>query len=212
MRLFKILAALAISVATSITLTGCPQTSNGSNDATAATPASYCTTNAAGQSVDQYGRVCSNYASGTGNCVGATYNPATGTYINTATGQVVSCNPSGYFDGYNSVPYSGLYQGNTFTGCQGWSQVYPGVQYVPVDIGNGQMVCMNYAYLGSAYPNLYQQPASYYYSQPIYTCGGADCYGYGYGNAGGAYYGCSTSVAIGFSYGDVSAGGGFCSN
>jgi hypothetical protein len=205
MKLLNTFASIAVGTYVVLMLGACGKTSNGSGDAPAATPASTCTRSWDGTLRDQYGRTCNNYANSAGSCTNARYNPQTGQYVDINTGYPVQCNPQGYFDGYNSVPYNGSYQGQTFQGCQGWSQIY-GAQYIPVDIGNGQLVCMNYAYLGQAYPQVYQYPPTYYYSQPVYTCSGYDC-------GGGSYYGgggCQSSVNVGFSYGGVSAGIGFC--
>ncbi|MGE0527679.1 MAG: hypothetical protein AB7P49_11490, partial [Bdellovibrionales bacterium] len=154
---------------------------------------------------DQYNRVCTPTTSTT-NCLNTRYDHSTGRYVDLTTGAVVNCNPTGYFDGYNSIPYYGYNNGQQINGCSGWTSVlyqqYGYVQYVPVDIGNGQLICMNTQYLGYYNPgynwNTYAQ-----YQYPIYTCNSYDC-----GNLGGSYYGQQYSCNMGFQFGFFTFGFG----
>ena len=209
-------ATIAITAYMAVTISACSKTSN--SDDPASTPTSACNASYDGTLRDQYGRTCSNYNTYSNSCVNARFNAATNSYVDITTGQPVYCNTQG-FTGTNTVPFNGTnFQGQSFSGCQGWTAVY-GANYIPVDLGNGQLVCANMAYLSGYYPQIAQQPASYYYSQPIYTCSGYDCYGggggyYG-GGGGGGYYGgggggCSTAISLSFYSGDSGASGGVC--
>jgi len=220
MRTMNTLSTLAALAVIAVSLVACQKSSN-SSDTSATTPvaASTCTRWSDGSMRDQYGRNCGNYATNANSCVGAAYNQATGQYYNTTTGQPMSCQSSGYFDGYNSVPYQGYYGNQQFQGCQGWTQVVyqrygQYAQYVPVDLGNGQLICMNAAYLQQQVPQ-YNWAQYAQYQQPVYTCLGADCYGYGGGGGYGygGYYGqqgCGVAVNFGFNFGYGSAGVGLC--
>lgn len=172
--------AIAGMVLMTAFLVACGKTKNDSN---ASTPTSTCTRSWDGSMRDQQGRACG--ASATYNqCANAYYNGQY--YIDRTTGQQVNCNYQ------NGVPQQGYGQG-----CQGWSQVYPGEYYVPVDLGGGQLICMNTRYLYQSQPNYfdwnnyyayYQQPMQYY--NPYYGggCGGSSIYvnyDFGNGNIGG---------------------------
>jgi hypothetical protein len=156
---------------------------------------------------DQYGRACSNYATGTNTCVNARLDITTGRYVDITTGMPVNCNSTG-FDGYNTMPYYGQYGGTQINGCQGWSQVY-GAQYIPVDFGNGQLVCMNTAYLGQQNPG-YNFNQYYYTQQPLYTCQGYDCSGYGGYYNGYQYSGCQSQFNFGYASSGFGVGLGIC--
>ncbi|MBX3021734.1 MAG: hypothetical protein KF799_08675 [Bdellovibrionales bacterium] len=200
----KLMNALAIAGMAVIAagLVACGKTKNDSN---ASTPASTCVRSYDGTLRDQYGRSCNQYGYNSGSCVNARY--YNGQYYDLYTNQPISCQSQGYFDGYNSVPYYGQNQyGTQFAGCQGWSQVYYGTQYVPVDLGNGQLICMNTAYLYQQAPQ-YNWNNAYYYQQPVYTCQSYDCYG---GSYGGYNYSCTTQLNLGFNFGYGSAGIGMC--
>jgi hypothetical protein len=221
MKPINLLAAVAVAIVTVATLGACGKKNTESTPAS--TPASTCQRYPDGTSRDQYGRTCSNLPGygGYGNgCVGTRYDATTGRYISLTTGQVVQCNPQGYFDGYNSLPINGMYGNQQINSCDGWTpwvmqryQQY--AQYVPVDIGNGQLVCLNANYLSQQMPqqnwNQYAQM-----QQPIYMCTGCDCtmscgYGGGYGYpAGYGYSSCNQSFNVGFSYGGFGASAGWC--
>lgn len=197
------LASLGALVLMALTLVACGRTSN------SGTPANLngaqCTRTADGRFIDMYGRACNNYP--TSNCGNARY--VNGQYYDAYTGAPISCGNS-FFDGYNSVPYYGQYQGQNFQGCQGWSSYYPGTQYIPMDIGNGQMVCMNMAYLYNYYPNynwgnVYNNYAMY--GRPMYACMSYDCMGGYYNNYN---YSCMQSFNIGFNFGWGGMGFGMC--
>ncbi|NJL24118.1 MAG: hypothetical protein HC902_02335 [Calothrix sp. SM1_5_4] len=206
MKTWNLLAAIALSMVTVATLSACGKKKNGS---TASTPASTCTMNAYGAWVDTYGRSC-NPSATANTCTNVRYDATTGRYISLTTGQVVNCGVGnggyGYYDGYNSIPYQGQYGNTTISGCAGWSQIY-GAQYIPVDIGDGQLVCMNTAYLNQRYGSQVNWNQYYYSHQPIYSCGGYDCNG---GYYGGNYYSCNTNVAIGFNFGYGGVGANLC--
>lgn len=201
------ISAFAIIAVTGLLLMACSKTSTSSD--TNSNPASYCQRSWDGQMRDQYNRVCSNYSVGNNSCVNARYNPQTGQYTDLNTGMPVSCNSQGYFDGYNSVPYYGYSNGQAFAGCQGYAYYPPYQQYVPFDLGNGQLICLNANYLYQVAPsmNWYQYAQ---YQQPVYACQGYDCYG-----GGGYGYTCDPSInfSFDFGFGGVSIGacgrGGF---
>ncbi len=206
MQLFKSLTKIAFAATLVVGLGACGKKKNGS---TASTPASTCTRSWDGQLRDQYGRLCSNYTTGTGSCLNTRYDPATGQYRDLTTNAVVNCNSTGYFDGYNSIPYYGQYGNTMINGCSQWSQIY-GAQYIPVDLGNGQLVCMNVQYLSSYNPgyNWNQYYQNYMYTgYPMYTCSGYDCGGSSYG---GYQYSCSTSLNLGFFTGGLGGNVGMC--
>jgi hypothetical protein len=211
MKPVTLMAAFATVAAVAVGMVACGKTSNSSNTAT--TPASACSVSWDGTMRDQYGRSCNNYPTGGANsCVGAVYNPVTRQYTN-QMGQPVQCNPSGYFDGYNSIPYQGMYGGQQINGCQSWTPVIQQqygqyAQYVPVDLGNGQLICMNAAYLQQRMPN-YNWNQYAMYQQPVLACVSYDCYGGGY-QYGGQSYGCSSSFNVGFNFGFGGASFGMC--
>jgi hypothetical protein len=209
MKLFKQTISIALAGMVILSLGACGKKKNGSTNAS--TPASTCTTNAAGQLVDQYGRLCNNYNSVLNNsCLNARYNYQTGQYQDITTGAVVQCTGTGLYDGYNSIPYQGMYGNQMINGCSGWTQFfmqYYGtyVQYMPVDLGYGQRVCMNVAYLQTQNPgwNWNQYYTNYVnYGYPMYICSGYDCGGSYYGNY---QYSCNS----GFNFGAFFGGFGF---
>jgi hypothetical protein len=202
MKALNSMVLFAITVS-ALGLMGCAKTSNSSPSASTPTP-STCTATWNGQMVDQYGRTCSNYATNTNSCVNATYNPATQQYVNPTTGQPVACNSQGFVDGFNSLPNSGIGSQGYFTGCTGWSQVYPGNYYVPVDFGNGQLVCMNTAYLSQQNQG-YNFNQLYYTQQPIYTCSGWDCNTNYYGGGG-----CNQAFNFGYATSSFGVNFGAC--
>lgn len=218
MKTMNTLASFAALAVIAVSLAACQKSSN-SSDTSATTPvaASTCTRWSDGSMRDQYGRTCGNYAYNQNSCVNARYNPQTGQYVDATTGYPVNCQSSGYFDGYNSVPYQGYYGGQQFSGCQGWTQaVYQRygqyAQYVPVDLGNGQLICMNTAYLQQQVPQ-YNWAQYAYSQQPIYTCMSYDCYGYGgggYGYGQGYGYSCQANINLGFNFGYGGANFGIC--
>lgn len=203
MKTKRALAAIFTVAAITAGMVACGKTKNNTENASTP-PASQCTRRWDGVMVDQYGRQCANYP--TNNCANAVYNPQTGQYTDRTTGAPLQCQGS-YYDGYNSIPYYGQYQGQQIYGCQGWSQIY-GAYYVPVDLGNGQMICMNTAYLQQQNPYYqYNWYNAYYYQTPIYTCQSYDCYG---GYYYGRQYGCSTNFNIGFDWGYGYGNFGMC--
>lgn len=214
MKLLKTITALAIAAVTAMSLGACGRSRNGT---AANNAANQCTRGFDGQLRDQFGRICNGFGGGFGGgfgnngCLNARFDPTTNTYRDISTGQIVNCAGTGFFDGVNSLPYYGFNNGATFNGCQGWSQMY-GAQYIPLDIGYGQMVCMNVAYLYQNNPGYnWNQSFNNYmmYGYPMYTCGGM------MGGCGGGFYGgynymCATSINLGFFNGAF--GGGFGGN
>ena len=209
MKTVSYLAGLALAGYTILALTACPSTNNGSNDATAAaTPATTCTMSYDGNLRNQYGQLCSS-ATLNGQCgAGAQY--INGQYY--VNGVAVNCGGSQYV-----IPPTGYAGGTYVTGCAQWSQYYPGHTYVPVNIGGGQLMCVDYGYLTSQYNfsqynSNYSSP-SYWYSNPptIYQCD--PYYGCG-GGGGGGYYGygsqCAVNVNLGYSSGSFGAGVNMC--
>lgn len=199
------LAAIALVASAILLLAGCGKTNTSSNTNAVA---SVCTTNAYGQSVDQYGRPC-NYNSANA-CLNVRYDMNTRQYVSLTTGQPVPGCGNGYYDGYNSVPYYASYGGQNLQGCSIYTP-YTGAQYVPVDLGSGQLICMNSAYLAQYNPG-YNWNQMCQYQVPIYTCGSANCMGGGY--YGGYNYGCNSGFNMGiftpyfgFAFG---TGGGAC--
>lgn len=197
----KLMNALAIAglAVVAATLVACGKTKNDSNNAS--TPAALsCTRAWDGTMRDQYGRSCGGVGYTGNNCGNARY--VNGQYYDPYTNQPISC--GGFYDGYNSIPYQGQYGGQYVQGCSGWTQIY-GAYYVPVDLGNGQLICMNTQYLYNQMPQ-YNWNQAYYYQQPIYTCQGYGCQG------GGGYYGygCQSSFNVGFDFGYGNANFGMC--
>jgi hypothetical protein len=172
-----------------------------------------CTTGNDGIPRDQYGRSCSadvlNYG-----CSGYTYNAQTGTYIDPATGQQFPASSCG---GTTTIPNTGYYGNNYITGtgygsgCDQWSQYY-GITYVPVNLGGGQMVCVNYQYLQSQIMTTYPQYASTpYYNDPSYWYTYApSAYSNGYSGGGYYGYGCGSGISLGLSSGGFSDGVSLC--
>ena len=194
--------------AISLLAIACAKTSNSGPSASSPATASNCTTGSDGVSRDQYGRTCSNYAVNNNSCVNTRWNASTGQYLSLTTGQPVSCQSTGYTDGFNSLPVNGMINGQQFSGCGNWT-AQSGQQYVPVDVGNGQLVCMNVNYLQQNNPG-YNWNQYAIQQQPIYTCSGADCGGYSQGYASEGY-GCSASINFGVNFGGLfSAGVGAC--
>lgn len=217
MKTMNTLGALALAAYAAVVLSACSKTSN---DSTAATPAT-CTMTANGTMVDQYGRYCNNANSLSYGCQGYTY--SNGQYYNPQTGQpVYNCGNS------NVIPSNGYYNnqyiGGGIGGCQAWTSLY-GVQYVPVNVGGGSIMCVQWAYVqgyGSQYNSAYADPSYWYYyppslysCDPYYGCGGGGGYGGGYGGGGyGGYYPgygyygnnyCAQNLSLGFS--TVTSGG-----
>lgn len=132
-------------------------------------------------------------ATNTNVCANAHWNGYT--YVDNTTNQPVNCN---YGTG-TAVP-----QYQTSQSCDGWTQwvlqnygVY--AYYVPVQLGNGQMICMNTDYLYQSYPQYnwdqyaYNQQSLYYY----------DPYSYG---------GCGSSIYLNYDFGSGNIGGNLCLN
>lgn len=207
MSLLNTLTKIVLAATFVVGLSACGRNRNG--NANASTPASQCTRGFDGQLRDQYGRLCSNYGMTNGSCVNTRYDATTGRYLDLTTGMPVNCTSTGYFDGINSMPYYGQYGTQMINGCQGWSQIY-GAQYIPLDIGNGQLVCMNVAYLYQYNPgyNWNQYYNNYMnYGYPMYACYSYECGG---GYYGGYNYNCSMNLNLGFFTGGL--GGGFGTN
>lgn len=186
------LGGMAITV---LVLAACSKTKNSE---TASTPVSTCVRGVDGITRDQYGRTCANYPTNANSCVNTRYNPTTGQYVDAITGLPANCSANGYFDGYNSVPFNGLYGSQYINGCDGWS-LYYNAQYVPVDLGNGQLICMNTAYLYQQVPT-YNWNDYYQYQTPVYLCSGYDCGGSSYAYNGNAYS-CGSNLTLGFNFG-----------
>ena len=207
-------AGLALAAYFVVALAACSKTDNGSNNSSpAAAAATQCIVSGDGQYRDQTGRTCSpNGLTGYG-CNGYIYNGQTGTYTNPANGQVV---PAATCGGTNVIPNTGYYGNNYIggqggSGCQQWSQYY-GITYVPVDIGGGSLVCVNYQYLQSQITASYPQYEYSQYAQPNYWYSNPPVAyetGYGYG-AGGGYSSCATNINLGFSTGSFGAGINLC--
>jgi hypothetical protein len=151
--------------------------------------------NTSGQSVDQYGRLCSTATTG---CV---YNPATGTW--TLNGVVSATCQTGAYGGGSYLPG----QLSTGAGCTYWDQVYPGNYYIPVDLGGGNIKCMNttqFATMVPDYQNYYTNTAQTVYAvacpYDAWTCQ------YGFNGGGSWSAGGSTCIGIATStfdsYGD----------
>lgn len=209
MQLFKQIISIALAGFLMIGLGACGKKKNGSSNAS--TPASTCTAGVDGQLRDQYGRLCNNYNNvlGGNNCLNTRYDAYTGRYLDLTTGQPVACNPNGYFQPGYSMPYYGMAGGQMIDGCSGWNQVY-GAQYIPIDIGYGQRICMNVAYLQQNNPSYnwnqyYNNYANYGYQ--MYACYSYDCMG---GYYGGYQYSCSTSLNLGFFTGGFGGNIGMC--
>ena len=166
MRQWAIMLAIALS---SVIFTACNKGGGGS----ASTPET-CTQNAYGQFVNQNGVPCSPY--GQYGCLGNTYYPPNYGY---QPGPGYNGYNQGYYQTPNGVPAgncSAINFQNTFPynvygqppGCQGWSAVYPGSIYQPVNVG-GQFVCVNVSSMGwmggmGGYSNMYT-------CIPGYNCG-----------------------------------------
>ena len=208
MKALKHFGALAVAAYVVLALGACSKTSND-----AATTPGTCTMTANGQMVDQYGRYCNS--SSLSYCQGYQY--VNGQYINPATGQQAYCGNS------NVIPsqgyYGSQYIGGGTDGCALWSQLYYPTTYVPVNVGGGSIMCVNFAYVqgyATQYNSYYSNPQYWYYyppsmyaCDPYYGCGGYGGGGYGYGGYyGGGYYGynqCATNLNLGFS--TITSGG-----
>lgn len=170
------------------------KSSSGNSAASAPAPApAQCNRQYDGSYRDEYGRSCSPNGA-QGQCSNVRYDMTTGQYYDLTTNQVVNCANAGYYDGYYSLPYNGSYGGQQFNGCQNWSYYY-NAQYVPIDMGNGQMVCMNVQYLGYYNP---QVNWNNYNQYPYYTCQSYNCYQPYYNNNYGYQYQCQTSINLGY--------------
>ena len=137
MRQWALMLVIALS---SLIFTACNK-----GGGSASTPDT-CTQNAYGQWVNQNGQPCTpgynQY-----NCLGTQYNP--GPYGNYMGGQYMGPNgypmQNGYCNQYvnfqQTFPYNlgGQYMG---MGCQGWSMMYPGSVYYPVQVGPNYWVCV----------------------------------------------------------------------
>lgn len=210
MKALKNLGVLAVAAYVVLALGACSKTSND-----AATTPGTCTMTANGQMVDAYGRYCNS--SSLTYCQGYQY--INGQYINPTTGQVGNCGTG------NVIPsqgyYGGSYIGGGTDGCALWSQLYYPTTYVPINVGGGSIMCVNFAYVqgyASQYNQAYANPQYWYYyppsmyaCDPYYGCGGGG-YGaggyYGGGYYGGGYYGynqCATNLNLGFS--TITSGG-----
>lgn len=153
MRKWGFILLMALS---SVIITACSKSGSGNN---ASTPES-CTINAYGQYQNQQGFPCQP-GYGQYGCLGNTYYPPGmgGGYQGGAYPTPYQPGPG--YNGYNQGSYmtpGGMPAGNcsainfqnTFPynvygqqpGCQGWSAVYPGSIYQPVNVG-GQYVCVN---------------------------------------------------------------------
>jgi hypothetical protein len=206
-------AAIALAAYLVLALAACSKTDNGSNNSTAAA-ATQCVIGSDGIARNQLGQSC---VPGANVCQGYTYNPQTGMYIGPNGQQIPASNCAGANTIPNNGYYGGTYVNGTGTGygCDQWSQYY-GITYVPVNIGNGQMVCVNYQYLQSqimmSYPQYqytpyYNNPSQWYsYAPSAYDYG----YGYGSGYTGGYGYGCGTGISLGLSTGGFSGGVSLC--
>ncbi len=169
--------------------------SNGSATPAASAPvAAQCYKQWDGSYRDEYNRTCSPTGT-TGQCSNVRYDLSTGQYYDLSTNQVVNCTNAGYYDGMNSLPYNGSYGNQQFNGCQSWSYYY-NAQYVPIDMGNGQMVCMNTQYLQQNNPNVNWNNYNNYNQNPYYSCQSWNCYQPAYQN--GYQYSCQTSINLGY--------------
>lgn len=166
----KLINALAIASLTVITV-GLAACGKTKTDSNASTPVatSTCTRSYDGTMRDQYGRSCAAY-------------------------------------GQNNIPYDGTnlnpYQQGT--GCQGWSQLMSQqygyqIYYVPVDVGNGQLICMNAQQMPQAQNVNWYDP--YYQQYPPYSCQSYDC---------GQNYGGNTCLNFNYQGYSSSIGAGVC--
>lgn len=176
---------------------------------TAATPGSSCTWNPQlGTYTDSQGRACSNYNGQNCQAQGLRFDAYTGKWYDLSN-NVVACNDGGQWGQNGYFPYNGYYGNYGISGCEGWSQIY-GVQYIPISVGYGQMVCANVQWVGGYYPQIYNYPTNYFNSyNPIYAWSQYDPY---YSNYYGNYNTCSSSLNIGFSNWNMGVGGSFCFN
>lgn len=172
-----------------ITMLGCQGTNNSSTPSTAPVAQS-CVTNSYGQSINSAnGLPC--YGA-TGSCTGQQYSP-------------YGYNPTnGYAcTGYGTYGGSGYGSGYGLGGCQYWSQIYPGTQYVPmIDPSSGQLECINVSSYGISVPS------GYNYQQPVYVV--QQCTGNPYYDQGNPY--CYNGWAPYGNYGSYGgySGGGTC--
>ena len=173
---------IALTLATiigAIYLTGCQGTSNSS---TPASPAASCVSSA-------YGAPCYGTSATTCNGQAVTYNPTTGSYMNSYGQPVYGCTGSS-ISTYGAGLGYGLRRLLLLV-----DSIYPGTQYVPmIDPTSGQLECINVSSYGISVPSTYN------YSQPVYqvSCPYTpyndptyyyDCQGYlgGYGGSYGGY-------------------------
>lgn len=191
------------AVALAAFLSGCGSKS-GSGGKTAATPGSSCKWNAQyGTYLDSQGRYCNAY-NNTQSCIakGLQYDSWTKKWYD-MNGNVVACSDGGQWGNNGYVPYNGYYNGWQVNGCEGWNYYYYPDQYIPMDIGGGQMICANMKWIGGYYPQVYNYPYSYYQYNPMYAWNQYDSgWGGGYG-----YSNCSSQLGINFS--NWTGGSGF---
>lgn len=162
MRQWAVMLVIALS---SVIFTACNKGGGGS----ASTP-STCTQNAYGQFLDQNGQPCTPGYNQYG-CLNNTYNPGygpngytNGSYMNPYGGYAGNCQ---YINFQSTFPYNlgGQYAG---MGCQGWSMMYPGSVYYPMQVGN-MMVCVK----ANSFPWMSgMNYNSMYTCIPGYNCGG----------------------------------------
>jgi hypothetical protein len=165
---------------------------------------------------DQFDRLCSSYENVLGNnCLNARFNHQTGQYHDINTGAILQCNGGDIYDGYNSIPYQGMYGGQMINGCLDWTQFFfqfygQYVQYIPVNLGREKRVCINVAYLQLYNPsqNWNQHYNNYVHDRTeMYVCVDQDCTD---GLHEGHQYTCSTALSLGFLNGNLGENFGLC--
>ena len=197
MKMVSKLTLTIFAVGLAAFLTACGSKSGGSSGKSAATPGSSCKWNAQYNTyLDNQGRYCNAYNGQSCINQGLRYDAYTMRWYD-LSGNVVSCNDGGQWGNNGYFPYNGYYGGYSINGCEGWNQIYYPDQYIPVDVGGGQMVCANMKWIGGYYPQVYNYPYSYYQYNPIYAYQNDYMYyGGGYGNG---YNNCSSSLGVSFS-------------
>jgi hypothetical protein len=205
MRTMKLALNLVIAAVLSAgVLTACGSKKGGSG--AASTPGSSCTYNyQTGYYSDSQGRYCNGTS--TQNCQSMGYTYYNGHWYNSSN-HIVTCSGGSSWGQNSFFPNQGYSNtGNWVDGCSGWSMYYPGNQYVPINVGGGQIVCANVAYINQYYSGFQQQynyyGANYFQQNPMYW-GQTNPYNYG------GYNQCSTSLGISFGSDNFSAGGYLC--
>jgi hypothetical protein len=184
-----------------ILLAACSKKS--SNSVSASTPTT-CNYNGY-QYVDQNGVVCNPSISTANNCSALGYR-----YVTDSTGVGHWYNQSNVdVTSQCGTNYIGT---NGANGCSYWNQVYPGNYYYPMNLGNGQLVCVNSQFLQNYVPNYYNTYGSQPYNgmSQLYACNPYTCpqyytqyytgYGYQYYLTGNNCSPLSNNVALSFGF------------